>query len=72
MPNSDDCLRKLENAKYIFTIDLSKDFWQIPLTREAKLMSAFVTPGGHWQFECMPFGLINATTTCNRLMEKCF
>lgn len=53
----------------ISTIDLTSGFWHIPLTEEVKLKSAFVTPFRHFQFEVMPFGMVNSPATLTRLMS---
>ena len=44
MPRVDELIDKVGGAKFITTIDLSKGYWQIKLTEEAKQKSAFVTP----------------------------
>ena len=42
-------------------LDLSKAYWQIPLTNRAKRLSAFVTPAGLYQYRVMPFKNAPAT-----------
>lgn len=32
----DEPLERLKNAKYIFTLDLTKEYWQIPLMAESQ------------------------------------
>lgn len=48
MPKLEDIINKLGKAQYLSKIDLTKGFWQIPLTDNAKIKSAFVTPFGHF------------------------
>ena len=70
MPKIDDILNKLSKAKYLTKIDLTKGYWQIPLAEQAKPLSAFVTPFGQYQFQVMPFGMINSGASFVRLMKK--
>lgn len=69
LPRIDESIDSLDGAKYFCTLDLAAGYWQVPLDEEAKLKSAFVVPGGLYQFEVMPFGLCNAPSTFERLME---
>ena len=45
---------------------------QIPLTEEAKKMTAFITPYGTGQFERAMFGLMKAPFYFAKLMKKIF
>nr|KAG5694954.1 hypothetical protein BaRGS_031237 [Batillaria attramentaria]KAG5695632.1 hypothetical protein BaRGS_029122 [Batillaria attramentaria] len=44
--------------------------YEIPLHEDAIVKSAFVTPGGHYEFLVMPFGMRNAAATFMRLMDQ--
>ena len=57
IPQIDDCIDNIGQAKYVTKFDLLKGFWQIPLTNRAKEISAFVTPDGLYQYKVMPFGM---------------
>ncbi|KAI8510586.1 hypothetical protein Bbelb_115020 [Branchiostoma belcheri] len=70
MPRIDEMLDRLGKAKYITKIDLSRGYWQVPLTPESKSKTAFVTPFGLYQFHTMPFGLHGAPATFQRLMDN--
>ena len=50
-------------------IDLLKGYFQVPLSEEAKDISAFVTHDGLYRFRVMPFGMKNAPATFQRLMN---
>lgn len=64
---------RISNSKYYFsTLDLSKGYWQIPLDEESKKITAFQSNRGLLQFIMMPFGLVNASTTFNRVMRILF
>lgn len=64
-PRIDGLIDRLGKAKYLTTIDLSKGYWQVPLTTRFRDLTAFRTPWG-----LMPFGLHGALATFQRLMDK--
>ena len=50
-------------------MDLSSEYWQIPITEEDKHKSAFVTRRGLYECNVVPFGLTNAPATFQRAMD---
>ncbi|XP_025104583.1 uncharacterized protein K02A2.6-like [Pomacea canaliculata] len=46
-------------------------YYQVPLSERAKKISAFTTPFGLYEFQRLPFGLVNAPMTFQRLMDCC-
>ncbi len=69
MPWVDELLDRLGRARYISTLDLTKGYWQVPLSKMAKPKTAFSTPNGHWQYRTLPFGLHGAPATFQRMMD---
>ncbi|KAK3102361.1 hypothetical protein FSP39_010822 [Pinctada imbricata] len=69
IPRVDDCLEALSGAKWFSSMDLNTGFWQIGMADEDKEKTAFLTSMGLYQFTVMPFGLVNAPSTFERLME---
>ena len=51
-------------------IDLTKGYWQIPVAPEDVHKTAFVTPGGQYEFTRMPFGMVNSGATLVRGLRK--
>jgi len=70
MPRIDDLIDRLGNARFITTLDLTKGYWQVPVARECRHLTAFITDGGLYQFVKMPFGLQGAPATFQRLMDR--
>jgi len=70
LPNITDILDQLGNAKYFSTLNLASGYHQIPMQEEHKKKTAFSIPYGHFEFNRMPFGLKNAPTTFQRLMNS--
>ena len=70
MPNMEEIFTKKAGHKYISKLDLTKGYWQIPLTKNAKQYTAFQTPLGLLQFKVLPFGLVTAQASCSKLMRK--
>ncbi len=70
MPRVDELLDRLGAARFYSTLDLTKGYWQIPLSPLSKEKAAFTTPFGLHQFVMLPFGLFGAPATFQRLMDK--
>ncbi|KAL0192170.1 hypothetical protein M9458_010466, partial [Cirrhinus mrigala] len=69
MPRVDELLDRLGGARFISTLDLTKGYWQVPLSVESREKTAFSTPSGHWQYCILPFGLHGAPATFQRMMD---
>lgn len=72
MPKHDVLMSKMSGSLYFSKLDLSKGFWQIPLDKESREITAFPTSKGLFQFTKMPFGVVNASATFNRMMRMLF
>ena len=70
MPRTDELIDKLGKAKYITTLDLARGYWQVPMSKQDRVKTAFTTPKGLYQFKVMPFGLSGAPATFQRMMDK--
>ena len=69
LPRIDETFEALSGARFFTTLDLLSGYWQVGLTPEARLKSAFVVRSGLYLWNVMPFGLCNAPSTFERLME---
>ncbi|XP_033739131.1 uncharacterized protein LOC117326489 [Pecten maximus] len=69
-PRIDNILEQLGNARYLSTLDLTKGYWQVPLSENSREKSAFITPFGLYEFTVMPFGMKTAPATFARLMTQ--
>ncbi len=56
-------------SKFVTKIDLLKGYYQIPLTKRAQEISAFITPFGLFHYLVAPFGMRNCPTTFQRVMN---
>ena len=62
-------IENLGSANYISKLDLTKGYWQIPLSQESRDKTAFRTPHGLYEFTVLPFGLKTAGVTFTRMMD---
>lgn len=70
LPRMEDCVDQVGSAKFVSKFDLLKGYWQVPLSKRAQEIAAFVTPTGLYSYQVMPFGLRNAPATFQRLMNR--
>lgn len=70
LPNINDTLDALGKAKFFTTLDLAAGYWQVQMKPEDKDKTAFSTPKGQYHFKVLPFGLCNAPSTFQRLMDQ--
>ena len=69
LPLIDDLIDAVGQSKFITTIDLMKGYYQVKLTERAKIISAFITPFGLFQYNVLPFGMRNAPATFQRVIN---
>lgn len=69
IPRIDDLVDAVGQSRFLTKIDLLKGYYQVPLTKSAQLISAFVTPFGLYHYLVMPFGMRNSPATFQRLMN---
>ena len=72
IPNPEDLFSKLTTGKFFSKIDLTKGYWQIPMSERSKNVTSFVTPEGEYRFLYMPFGLVVAPAVFTRMMRELF
>ena len=73
LPRIDDTLDALSRAKYFCTLDILQGYHNVELTDRAKQKTAFHAPycnPSHWEYVYMPFGLVRAPRTFQRLMDR--
>ena len=69
LPRVDDTLDMLSQTQYFSTLDLAAGYWQVQMDNNSQEKTAFSTYSGRYEFRVMPFGLCNAPSTFQRLME---
>ena len=70
LPHIEDSLNTLSDARFFCSLDLASGYWQVEMDAADREKKAFVTQGGLYEFRVMPFGLVNAPATFERLMER--
>ena len=70
MTRIDDILAKLGKAKFFSTLDLGSGYHHIALDKDAIKKTAFITPFGKYEYLKFPFGLAQAPSYFQNLMNK--
>ena len=69
LPHIDETLDAPAGAKLFTTLDLASGYWQVEMDAADREKTVFTTRHGLFEFQVMAFGLCNAPSTFQRLME---
>jgi hypothetical protein len=68
IPNKRDLINRLSGLVIFSQFDMKSEFWQIQIHEKDK--TAFVTPFGQYKWNVMPFGLKNAPSEFQNIMNN--
>ena len=72
IPNKKDLLSRLYDANIFSKFDLKSGYWQIQIFKEHTYRTAFNVPFGQYEWNVMPFGLKNAPSEFQKIMNDIF
>jgi hypothetical protein len=68
--NIEDILIKFKGSRYLSSIDLTAGYWQCILNKNSREVTAFLFKGRNYQFQVLPFGLVNSVTEFQKIIDK--
>ncbi|GBN31626.1 Retrovirus-related Pol polyprotein from transposon 297 [Araneus ventricosus] len=68
--NIEERVERVAAANYISVLDLTKGYWQLPLTKRAQRYAGFATNFGCYIPKTLPFGLVSAPFTFSKFMAE--
>lgn len=68
-PSIDEIFRRIGSRRCFTTLDVTKAFWQIPLTEQSKKYTGFLFDNLTHIFRRMPFGIKTAGASFTRAMQ---
>ena len=70
LPDCNEIFDKLGGNSYFSTLDMQKGYYQIKMSNESILKTAFTCSQGHYEFLRMPFGLCGAPATFQKAVQN--
>ena len=72
LPRMQETMESMVGAQFFSGMDLKSGFWQVRMSEKSWQYTAFTVGSlGMYEFLRMPYGLCNAPTTFQRLMQNC-
>lgn len=68
LPLINDILAQLGKAKYYTSLDLKSGYWQVKMAETDREKTAFCCHRGLFEFNVMPFGLVNTPSIFSQLI----
>ena len=72
IPNKNDLVQRLSVAVIFSKFDMKSGFWQVQISETDKYKTAFTTPFGHYEWNVMLFGLKNALSEFQNIINDIF
>nr|XP_016453228.1 PREDICTED: RNA-directed DNA polymerase homolog [Nicotiana tabacum] len=72
IPNKRDLLKSTYKANVYSKFDMKSGFWQIQVAEKDRYKTAFNVPFGQYEWNVMPFGLKNAPSEFQNIMNSIF
>ena len=72
IPNKKDLLNRINQAKIFSKFDLKSGFWQIQIDPKDRYKTTFTVPFGQYEWTVLPFGLKNAPSEFQEIMNEIF
>ena len=69
LPRVDETLALLAGATVFSKLDANSGFWQIPLAKESRLLTTFITLFGRYCFNKLPFGITSVPELFQKRMK---
>jgi Reverse transcriptase (RNA-dependent DNA polymerase) len=60
----------MSKAQYFSCLDIVSAFWQVPMESKCTPYTGFRTHKGNFEWVRMPFGLVNASSTFQSIMDE--
>ena len=72
IPNKNDLVHRLSNDVIFSKFDMKSGFWQVQISEHEKYKTDFTTPFEHYEWNVMAFGLKNALSEFQNIMNDIF
>ncbi len=70
IPGLEEMLDRIGSGRVLSKVDLAKGFHKVEVVEKDREKTSFVCPFGKYQYRRMPFGLCNAPSVFQRLMDE--